>query len=134
MSDGKEWLHAENNDDDNDEDSSSVGSNDTLENFIQFTSHRNDTGLEEGISITYPLPENAVNPGTLRLSSLLEEDDLVPLFDGAGWAGTRVWAAAIWGLKYLIEEYGDQNLSLCELGCGLGVPGMVWHQVSASSL
>lgn len=50
-------------------------------------------------------------------------------FDGAGWAGTRVWAAAIWGIKYLVEEYGDKEMNLCELGCGLGVPGMVWHQL-----
>jgi hypothetical protein len=129
MSDGKEWLHAENNNNDDDSSTSSTDSNDTLQNFIQFTSHRNDTGLEEAISVTYPLPDSAVQPGTLRLSTLLEEDDLVPLFDGAGWAGTRVWAAAIWGIKYLIDEYGDQNLNLCELGCGLGVPGMVWHQM-----
>lgn len=128
MSNGREWLHDHNQDDD-DSSYSSVDSNDTLENFIHFQSHRNSTGLEEAISITYPLPDTATQPGTLRLSSLLKEDDLVPLFDGAGWAGTRVWAAAIWGLKYVIETYGDKNMSLCELGAGLGVPGMVFHQL-----
>mmetsp|Transcript_4268 Transcript_4268/g.6248 ORF Transcript_4268/g.6248 Transcript_4268/m.6248 type:complete len:361 (-) Transcript_4268:379-1461(-) len=90
----------------------------------------------------------------ISLSTLLEEDDLVPIFDGAGWAGTRVWSAAIWGIKYLVEEFGNHSssssssthnenndggsdsskeqkkvLSLCELGCGLGVPGMIWHQM-----
>ena len=29
------------------------------------------------------------------LSTLLEEGDLSPLFDGATWAGTRLWAAAV---------------------------------------
>ena len=131
MSEGKEWLHAHNNNDDDDDSSQgSVDSNDTLQNFVQFTSHRNKTHLEEAISITYPLPDSAAQPKSLRLSTLLGEEDLVPLFDGAGWAGTRVWAAAIWGTKYLIDQYGDdQKMSLCELGWGLGVPGMVWHQL-----
>ena len=131
MSDGKEWLHDHHQVDD-DDDSCSVDSNDTLQNFIQFTSHRNETGLEEAISVTYPFPESeeistSISTSTLRISTLLEEEDLVPLFDGAGWAGTRVWAAAIWGIKYLVENYSGMNL--CELGCGLGVPGMVWHQL-----
>ncbi len=147
MSDGREWLvdpppsnGSEGNGEDDEGSCSSVDSNDTLQNFIQFKSHRNNTGLEEAISVTYPLPESAVSPGTLLLSTLLEEDDIVPLFDGAGWAGTRVWAAAIWGIKYLIEEYGElinkegKNMSMCELGCGLGVPGMVWHQMGQDAI
>jgi len=149
MNDGREWLvdpPATNVDVGNGEDDegscSSIDSNDTLQDFIQFKSHRNSTGLEEAISVTYPLPDNAALPGTLLLSTLLEEDDIVPLFDGAGWAGTRVWAAAIWGIKYLIEEYGEQinkgekymNMSMCELGCGLGVPGMVWHQMGHDAI
>ena len=81
---------------------------------------------------------------TITISTVLEESDLVPLFDGAGWAGTRVWNAAIWAIKFLVDEYITDNdnlrdtitlpngekkttLNLCELGCGLGVPGMVWH-------
>jgi Putative methyltransferase. len=130
MSSGREWLHPHlGNENDDDSSTSSVDSNDTLQDMIQFKSHRNNTGLEEAISIRYPLPSSAVQPGTLRLSTLLQENDLVPLFDGAGWAGTRVWAAAIWGLKYLIDNYSERNMTLCELGCGLGVPGMVWHQL-----
>mmetsp|Transcript_7143 Transcript_7143/g.10244 ORF Transcript_7143/g.10244 Transcript_7143/m.10244 type:complete len:301 (-) Transcript_7143:98-1000(-) len=111
---------------------------DSLEDYISFISNRNSSSLEESISLNYP---NTNCP--LTLSTLLQEEDLVPLFDGAGWAGTRVWSAAIWGLKYIVDthiiakdksigklnhndSYGT-NLSLCELGCGLGVPGMVWH-------
>ena len=75
---GKEWLHSHNNYDE-EVSVSSDGSNDTLDNFIQFKSHRNTTGLEEAISVTYPLPDFAVQPGTLRLSSILEENDIVPL-------------------------------------------------------
>ncbi len=139
----------------------SVDSNDTLHNFIEFQSHRNSIGLEEAISFAYPFEKslckemiddesNASNDKNsifqdfsalqkrITISTLLEEADLVPIFDGAGWAGTRVWSAAIYGIKYLVEEFGCQlllangkkkGLSLCELGCGLGVPGMIWHQL-----
>ena len=62
----------------------------------------------------------------LHLSTKLSEDRIAPLFDGVQWAGTRVWKAAILGLKYLLEHYGDRR-SLLELGCGLGVPGMLWY-------
>ena len=154
----------ENNDDDDHDSLFSIDSNDTLHNFIEFQSHRNSTGLEEAISFSYPFQESMVPcedtdveanvnnadddaDGIIRkrtmISTLLEEDDLVPIFDGAGWAGTRVWAAAIWGIKYLVEEYGNlsvdqkhgngnehgKKMTLCELGCGLGVPGMIWHQL-----
>ena len=124
------------------------------------------------------------------LSTLLEEGDLSPLFDGATWAGTRLWAAAVRAAQYLSgrlpatppgtseeeeeeeeEEDGSSSdhrsilgdaivrmpttetaaagdgdrggiggdeydaarartattLSVLELGCGLGVPGMILH-------
>jgi hypothetical protein len=146
-----------NHDDDSDHDSLfSIDSNDTLHKFIDFQSHRNSIGLEEAISFTYPYKKTIQVPseikidkneelessssneeirlGRITISTLLEEDDLVPIFDGAGWAGTRVWSAAIWAIKYLIDEFGGESCnsntkSLCELGCGLGVPGMIWHQV-----
>jgi hypothetical protein len=155
--------HNDDDDDDDDHDSLfSIDSNDTLHNLIEFQSHRNSTGLEEAISFSYPLNNNYRNDDEddddnndddlekiensetakrtkrITLSTLLEQDDLVPIFDGAGWAGTRVWSAAIWGIQYLIEEFiqnDDKNnekkkiMSLCELGCGLGVPGMIWHQL-----
>lgn len=155
-----------NNNNDEDDDNSdldsinSVDSNDTLHNFIEFQSHRNSIGLEEAISFAYPFEKslckemidyesncndkNSIikdfsgSQKRITISTLLEEADLVPIFDGAGWAGTRVWSAAIYGIKYLVEEFGHQlllandkkkGLSLCELGCGLGVPGMIWHQL-----
>ena len=170
----KEWLEdrfnnnnhkKEDNDDHDDDDDDhdslfSVNSNDTLHNYINFQSHRNDTGLEEAISFQFPFNEiilheqqqeeesneqlenSNIDNKPIRISTLLEEDDLVPIFDGAGWAGTRVWAAAIYAIQYLVKEYNPfhnknvgQNkssrrvMSLCELGCGLGVPGMIWHQL-----
>ena len=84
----------------------------------------------------------------LKLSTALSEQSIAPLFDGTQWAGTRVWKAAVLGLEYLIRErqrrlvvtevegtgaVQRQQLpsfsSLLELGCGLGVPGMVWKQL-----
>lgn len=130
-----------NDDEDTDDDYNSIASDDSLLDYIDFQSHRNSSGLEESISFTFPLPQSTLPssqpivttppPRRLTLSTLLEEDDLAPLFDGAGWAGTRVWSAAIWAARYIVDHYGrgSQNrMSLCELGCGLGVPGMVWHQ------
>jgi hypothetical protein len=43
-----------------------------------------------------------------------------------------IWKAAILAIEYLIRlKQTDQNLgtSLLELGCGLGVPGMIWKQL-----
>lgn len=96
--------------------------------------------------------------GKLRkiiLSTLLEEDDIAPIFDGARWAGTRLWRAAIRSIQYLAGHLPDTNVppdirllrtipnnsiansnesvtnnnavSILELGCGLGVPGMIFH-------
>jgi hypothetical protein len=84
-------------------------------------------------------PSAALSP--LSLSTVLEEGSIAPLFDGTQWAGTRVWKAAILGLEYLLRERQKQRQnsnggaacnpagSLLELGCGLGVPGMVWKQI-----
>lgn len=67
---------------------------------------------------------------TLSLSTVLQEGSIAPLFDGTQWAGTRVWKAAIVGLEYVLRQKRNQNLgALLELGCGLGVPGMIWKQV-----
>jgi len=171
ISDNDPETHEVLNKNEIDEDENSIDTDDSLQDFIDFFSHRNSTGLEESISFTYPLPsslpsttpppppsvisttrnnEDDDDTTTIRkpslpvpfsrkltLSTLLEEDDLAPLFDGAGWAGTRVWSAAIWGIQYIMDHYyyrqvqregSTRKLSLCELGCGLGVPGMIWHQ------
>ena len=91
------------------------------------------------------------------LSTLLQEDDIAPLFDGAQWAGTRLWRAAIRSIQYLAGHLPDTHvhpsirlpkltsmtndiscdidasnikhgaISVLELGCGLGVPGMIFH-------
>lgn len=53
------------------------------------------------------------------------------MFDGTQWAGTRVWKAAVLGLECLLEHYPDKQ-NLLELGCGLGVPGMLWHLIKES--
>ena len=67
---------------------------------------------------------------TLSLSTVLQEGSIAPLFDGTQWAGTRVWKAAVVGLEYILRQRPTQKLgALLELGCGLGVPGMIWKQV-----
>ena len=112
----------------------SVDSDDTTMRTIQFHSLRDDNKLEQGISLVWPTdPESR----TLTLSTLLEPDDLAPLFAGAQWAGTRVWHAAIHGMFYMEKEYGTEmatGASLLELGCGLGVPGMIWHMLGGNAV
>jgi predicted nicotinamide N-methyase len=148
-------------DDDDDDD----GSVDSCEAYISFESTRNQSSrLEESISFSWPgiyeeydiavVQSSTVTGGhhdttikgkNLRkvvLSTLLEEDDLSPLFDGATWAGTRLWDAAIRAVQYLSGRLPDLDCcsnnaffetnrttttSVLELGCGLGVPGMILH-------
>lgn len=141
-----------------DEDGDSV---DSCEAYISFESTRNQSSrLEESISFSWPGiyeeyddftgvqhhdDDTTMKRRKLRkviLSTLLEEDDLSPLFDGATWAGTRLWSAAIRAVQFLsgrlpnhcssnenafIEMNRTTPTSVLELGCGLGVPGMILH-------
>lgn len=58
------------------------------------------------------------------------------MFHGTQWAGTRVWRAAVVALQYL-ETGGsgntivkiDSDTTILELGCGLGVPGMLLNRI-----
>jgi len=142
---------------DDESDYSDTDSIDSCEEYINFKSIRVD-GLEEAISFSWPgIYEEASNDvgddieknegemekkqlRKLVVSTLLEEDDLAPLFDGSRWAGTRLWAAAVRAVQYINGRFpGTENrliqtkendgkaISLLELGCGLGVPGMIFH-------
>jgi hypothetical protein len=88
----------------------------------------NDYGLEIGVRITWPGISTEI-----ELSACLPESELAPMFDGTQWAGTRVWTASMVGTQYLLALTAEtslpfhQPMSLLELGCGLGVPGMIWH-------
>jgi len=130
-------VAVENNCHEHDEDDYSLGSvdsNDTTMRTIQFQSLRDDSKLEQGISLVWPTDPRC---RTLSLSTLLEPDDLAPLFAGAQWAGTRVWHAAIHGMFYMEKEYNadaSTGASLLELGCGLGVPGMIWHMLGGNAV
>jgi hypothetical protein len=112
------------------------GNNDELiledsdDEFVdQFLESQWQDGVEIGLIVNWPTIE------PLQLSTRLSESSMVPLFDGTGWAGTRVWKAALLAVKYMEEEYLSSStslnrpLSLLELGCGLGVPGMLWHRL-----
>jgi len=143
--------------DDDESDYSDTDSIDSCEEYINFKSIRVD-GLEEAISFSWPgiyeeeanndVGDDIENDGEMEkkqlrklvISTLLEEDDLAPLFDGSRWAGTRLWAAAVRAVQYIngrlpgtedrliqTAENDGKAISLLELGCGLGVPGMIFH-------
>jgi len=88
--------------------------------------------------------QTVCDPRVIRISTVLEPENIAPLFSGAEWAGTRVWHAAIRATEYLYDTYGDvfnshcdtKNIgkkSLVELGCGLGVPGMIASKFMGAS-
>lgn len=150
------------NDDESDfSDSDSI---DSCEEYIHFHSVRDpSTKLEEAIIFSWPgiyeedddapevvvgsngeaAPEDSKKLRKIVISTLLEEDDLAPLFDGSRWAGTRLWGAAIRCIQYIAGHLpetdaslmdhgiqlptGDERVTMLELGCGLGVPGMIYH-------
>jgi len=96
---------------------------DESEEEFDFIESKWENMVEVGVVINWPASSRALN-----LSTKLEEDNIAPLFNGTQWAGTRVWKAAVLALEYLWEHHrGDAPKSMLELGCGLGVPGMVWH-------
>ncbi|KAI2504214.1 lysine methyltransferase [Fragilaria crotonensis] len=101
--------------------------NDPYLQMINFKSIRTSDGLEVAIQVQWLNDETT----RLELSTLLEEGDMAPLFSGAQWAGTRVWHAAIAMVHYLTQNYSHElpTATLLELGCGLGVPGMLCHSL-----
>jgi len=127
--------------DDDDDDSKENGVNNTISDSsdpylerINFRSFRDSEDLETAISVQWHRDMDR----PLHISTLLEQDSLAPLFAGAQWAGTRVWHAAIAMIQYLLEHHRDDFLNnnndnnsrrLLELGCGLGVPGMICHEL-----
>ena len=65
----------------------------------------------------------------LNVSLLLDEEELAPLFDGAAWAGTQLWDAAIQSVDYVSAHYSwlveAPDCKVIELGSGTGVPGSI---------
>ena len=118
----------------------SIESDNSCLQYIEFESIRGEANLEVGIKFSWPKKKNGSDDNSeklkeYQLSTLLEPDEIAPLFAGAQWAGTRVWDAAIRATQYLESNYGDEIMkgkSLCELGCGLGVPGMICHSLGAN--
>lgn len=84
---------------------------------------RSRTGLEIGLRVNWPDLE------PFELTTKLTEQAMAPLFHGTQWAGTRLWRAAVVGLQYLLSEEAPidwkKTTKVVELGCGLGVPGMI---------
>ncbi|EEC46676.1 predicted protein [Phaeodactylum tricornutum CCAP 1055/1] len=92
---------------------------------------RTETGLETGIRVTWP----GVEP--FLLSTCLPATEMAPLFHGTQWAGTRIWRAAVVAVQYLLSPTQAPLLltdvtNVLELGCGLGLPGMILHALRQS--
>mmetsp|Transcript_34799 Transcript_34799/g.52132 ORF Transcript_34799/g.52132 Transcript_34799/m.52132 type:complete len:316 (-) Transcript_34799:54-1001(-) len=154
---------------DSEDDWSDTQSIDSCEAYINFESIRDpSTQLEEAVSFSWPgiyqhrddgsteeeIQQQEEEDRVLRkitISTLLEEDDLAPLFGGCQWAGTRLWGAAVRAIQYLaghldmdesnscgsgakfeLSSSGDNKTTLLELGCGLGVPGIIYHMLGAN--
>jgi Lysine methyltransferase len=119
-----------------------------------YKSIRTDTGLEIGCIITWPnlnddndyddyddeqntqytQQDHKQQKQQLTISTCLPETSIAPMFHGTQWAGTRLWRASIVATKYILELYRlsnvfnwNKNTIVIELGCGLGVPGMIIH-------
>lgn len=150
------------NNEDSDDDWSDTQSIDSCEAYINFESIRDpSTSLEEAVSFSWPgvyqeeqqeesqQQEQNEEGKVLRkitISTLLEEDDLAPLFGGCQWAGTRLWGAAVRAIQYLTGHLdgasglelvssgsnNNINTTMLELGCGLGVPGMIYHMLGSN--
>lgn len=104
-----------------------IDPDDNCENGM-IKSIRTDTGLEIGCRIQW---DTSVS---LELSTVLPSTSMAPMFDGTQWAGTRLWRAAIVAVRYLelhaeeiLKRPSGEPRTLLELGCGLGVPGMILH-------
>eukprot|EP00956_Cyclotella_meneghiniana_P007384 scaffold10076_cov69-Cyclotella_meneghiniana.AAC.1 len=142
-----------------DDTASEAGSVNSCEEFISFESIRDpSTNLEHCICLSWPgIYDESYASSTdgdsikshinvskelrrIKLTTLLEEDDIAPIFDGSRWAGTRLWNAAVRGIQYItghleskpaflehVSPDPNQRVTMLELGCGLGVPGMIYH-------
>ena len=122
----KEETTATKNNNNNNNDDELVEFDDEDEFVDQFLTSEWKDSVEIGLTVSWPSLTQ-----TLHLSTQLPETAIAPLFDGTQWAGTRVWKAALLAFQYLEQQQQQQNsitgTSLLELGCGLGVPGMLWH-------
>jgi predicted nicotinamide N-methyase len=115
------------------------GDDDRYDAFFQ--SIRSPTGLEIGVKVTWPSvmhKDPAVAEAPMELSTCLPEDEIAPMFHGTQWAGTRVWRASIVALQYMEQQNNNASsdmkivrpeTTLLELGCGLGVPGILLHKL-----
>jgi hypothetical protein len=83
--------------------------------LIQFQSIRNQMELETAIRVQWNDQYNQNDlqdhhygmSRPLLLSTILQPEDMAPLFHGTQWAGTRVWHAAIAATQYLLQHYSS---------------------------
>lgn len=120
------------------------GLDDEPNRYVSLTVHTNEV-IEETATVTIHDPSGRDGSGAdgrrylarLELDLVMEPDDLAPLFDGTGWAGTMVWEAALIMSRLLVGEAGRalcRGRRVVELGAGLGAPGMVAGSVGAAEV
>jgi hypothetical protein len=119
------------------------------------------TGLDIGYKFCWPIEKGSTHRNslqtttlvddteyiTLELSTCLPQDCIAPMFSGTQWAGTCIWRAAVVALQYILYQQNqfpdrqypatalqlDATTTVLELGCGLGVPGMILHALTGCS-
>ncbi|KAK1746811.1 lysine methyltransferase [Skeletonema marinoi] len=118
---------------DSEDDWSDTQSIDSCEAYINFESIRDpSTQLEEAVSFSWPGIYQHRDDGSteeeiqqqeedrvlrkITISTLLEEDDLAPLFGGCQWAGTRLWGAAVLAIQYLAGHLEMDESNSCGSG------------------
>lgn len=110
--------------DEEEEDDDQADADDEEDEYCDYVeSIRSRTGLEIGLRVKWPDLE------PFEVTTKLSEQAMAPLFHGTQWAGTRLWRAAVVGLQYLLSDEAPidwkKTTNVVELGCGLGVPGMI---------
>lgn len=82
--------------------------------------------VDERLQVTLTSPDHGA-AHALTLDLVHDEGELEPIFSGACWAGTVFWPAAVRLIEHELlparSELAGQTV--LELGCGLGVPGMI---------
>ena len=96
---------------------------------------------ETEMTVGVPLPAagrsdaRGATPRQLELDLRLGQDEIEPIFSGAAWAGTVLWRAAVQLCeRLLLTRYRAElacGATCIELGCGIGVPGMVAAMLGA---
>ena len=103
---------------------------------VRRASDRNCAGAELLLQLPAFMAHLA-NPLAL-IEPELDESILSPLWSDGTWTGTIMWDSAVHTAEMLLadEAWASRlrGASVCELGCGLGLPALVAHLLGASNV